>query len=103
MADLLDDQWSVLIYPEGTRSLTGEMAYFKPGIGLIATEMLAPVIPVKLEGLYDILPKGKLWPRRGKVGVNFGKPLFFKGERNYASVAKKIEQSIRDLDAPERN
>lgn len=97
LGELLDESWSVVIYPEGTRSLTGEMSSFKPGIGLIATEMLVPIVPVKLEGLYEILPKGRIIPRKGKAKVTFGKPIFFNGEHDYSLVAKRIENTLRIL------
>jgi len=95
--DLLDEGWSIIVYPEGTRSKNGEMTHFKPGVGLMASEMLVPVVPVKLQGLYDILPKGKIKPRKGKAKVSFGKPLFFTGEHDYSLVARKIENSLRQL------
>jgi long-chain acyl-CoA synthetase len=97
MGDLLDDGWSVLIYPEGTRSITGEIAPFRPGIGLIAGEMLAPVVPVKLRGLFEILPKGKSIPRRGTAQVIFGAPVAFEGEHDHARIAAGIEDALRAL------
>lgn len=97
LGEVLDDGWSVILYPEGTRSPTGEMGAFKPGIGLIAAEMAVPVVPVKLDGLHAILPKGKVIPRMGRSKVVFGKPLVFKGERDYAATARKIEDALRSL------
>jgi long-chain acyl-CoA synthetase len=95
--EVLDKGWSVLIYPEGTRSMTGEIAPFKPGIGLIAAEMRAPVIPVKLDGLFRVLPKGSRLPRKGRAKVTFGRPLRFDRRRDYHSVAKEIEETLRAL------
>jgi len=97
MGELIDDGWSIIIYPEGTRSLTGEMSPFKPGIGLIAAEMRVPIVPVRLKGLFEILPKGRLIPSKGRAEVNFGKPLFFDGEYNYSLIAEKIESAVRAL------
>lgn len=97
LGEVLDEGWSVIMYPEGTRSITGEMSSFKPGIGLIAAEMCVSVVPVKLAGLYGILPKGRAIPRRGKAKIIFGKPLFFKGENDYASIAREIEDSLSAL------
>jgi long-chain acyl-CoA synthetase len=75
--DLIDRGWSVLIYPEGTRSLSGEMQPFKPGVGLLGVELGVPVVPIHLRGVYAILPKGSAVPRRGPVEVTVGAPLRF--------------------------
>ena len=72
---LLDGGWSVLIFPEGSRSRTGEMAPFKPGIGLVAARTGRPVIPVRMIGLHDVLAPGRRLPRRGRAEVRFGEPL----------------------------
>lgn len=95
MGELLDDGWSVLLYPEGVRSQTDEMAPFKPGVGLIATEMRAPIVPVKLKGSFEILPRGT--SLRDKVEVRFGAPMDFSGARDHAQTAREIEDVLRAL------
>ena len=72
---LLSTGWSVLIFPEGTRSRSGEMAPFKPGIGLIATRTGRPVVPVRIVGLHAVLGPGHRLPRPGHVEVRFGRPI----------------------------
>jgi long-chain acyl-CoA synthetase len=95
MGELLDDGWSVLLYPEGIRRRTGEMAPFKPGVGLIATEMRAPIVPVKLKGSFEILPRGS--SLRDRVEVRFGAPLDFGGAHDHAETARQIEDVLRSL------
>ncbi len=95
MGELLDDGWAVLIYPEGERSLTGEMASFKPGIGMIASEMQAPIVPVKLKGSFDVLPSGGNFLHRDSAEVVFGKPLFFSSRKDYPSIAEELESTLR--------
>lgn len=65
----------LLIFPEGTRSLTGRLQTFKPGLGLLAAEAEAPVVPAYIQGTFEAMPKGRLWPRRRKVSVTFGPPI----------------------------
>lgn len=72
---LVDDGWSVLIYPEGTRSPDGRLLPFKAGIGLLATGLGIPVVPVSVAGGEKVLPKSASWPRRAAVVVRFGRPL----------------------------
>lgn len=96
---LLDQGWSILIYPEGTRSTSGEISAFKPGIGLMAVEMGVPVVPIAVDGLFEILPKGKTWPKAGRATVKIGPALRFKHGTPYPDAAGCIEQAVRRLSA----
>ncbi|MBO4621513.1 MAG: 1-acyl-sn-glycerol-3-phosphate acyltransferase [Paludibacteraceae bacterium] len=66
----------VVIFPEGTRSLDGNVAKFKRGAFQIAFDMQLPVVPLSLSGVYDVLPKDKVLvhPAR-KVKLKIGKPI----------------------------
>ena len=66
---------TLLIYPEGTRSLNGELQSFKPGLGLLAYESGVPIVPAHISGTYEALPKGKSLPRKSKISVVFGAPV----------------------------
>ena len=65
----------LLIYPEGTRSVTGELQPFKPGLGLLAYETGSPIVPAYIDGTYHALPKGRNLPRKSRIRVAFGKPI----------------------------
>jgi long-chain acyl-CoA synthetase len=97
---LLDRNWSILIFPEGGVTIDGNIKKFEGGIGIIAEDMRVPVIPVKIEGLYNILHNGILplghKPERPGVNVIFGKPVDFK-EKNYCDVAIELENMIRNM------
>jgi long-chain acyl-CoA synthetase len=95
---LIDHDWSILIFPEGDRSATGVTFPFKPGIGMMAVEFEAPVIPIFVEGLERVLPVGQRRPRRGAVTVRFGEPLRFGRDVSYQQAAADIEQAVRLLD-----
>ena len=95
--DLIDRGWSVLIYPEGTRSLSGKMQPFKPGVGLLAVELGVPVVPIHLRGVYAILSKGSRAPCRGPVEVTIGAPLRFPPGMDHAQAAQQLEREIRRL------
>jgi long-chain acyl-CoA synthetase len=89
--------WSILLYPEGTRSATGEMQRFKGGAGMLAVQLGVPVIPVYTKGLATVLPKGKLLPRPGSVTVSFGHPLTFAQGTGFRDATDIIEGAIRAL------
>jgi len=95
---LLDRGWSILIYPEGTRSLTGEMNPFKSGVGLLSVELKVPIIPIRLLGLERILPKGRSVPRPGSaVEARIGRPLIFPPGTSYIEATRAIEKAVKSL------
>ena len=67
---------SVVIFPEGTRSLDGQVANFKRGAFQIAFDVHLPVVPLSLTGVYDVLPKDKFLVHPGRrVKMKIGKPI----------------------------
>ena len=75
IGDVLDEGYSVLIFPEGRRSETGEIDAFRPGIGMIASRLGVPVVPVRIEGLDRCCTTRWRMARPGRVRVAFGAPL----------------------------
>ncbi|HFQ80420.1 MAG TPA: 1-acyl-sn-glycerol-3-phosphate acyltransferase [Desulfobacterales bacterium] len=66
---------SVIIFPEGTRSPNGKLQEFKTGGMVLAIKSGVPIVPVAICGTHDILPKGKLLARPGRVTINVGRPI----------------------------
>ena len=71
----LDQGYNALIFPEGTRSLTGEMADFKPVIGYLALASRVGILPLYLWGTYEAMPKGSNIIRSREVGARIGRYL----------------------------
>ena len=94
---LIDQGWSILLFPEGTRSTTGEIGTFKQGVGLLAVELRAPVVPIRIAGLEHVLPKGRSVPHRGPVTVTIGSPLTFPAHTSFETAAGEIESAVRSL------
>ena len=83
-----------VIFPEGTRSLNGEVGRFKRGAFQIALELGLPVIPLSLNGCFEVLPKGKAYVRRHPVHMHIGKPIDltqFKNEEGNIDANAAIE------------
>jgi long-chain acyl-CoA synthetase len=96
IGEVIGDGYSVLIFPEGVRSQTGEMAPFLGGIGMIASRLEVPVVPVRLDGVHEILHTKWKMAKPGRVRVKFGAPMRLKGD-DYAALAKQVEDAVRAL------
>jgi long-chain acyl-CoA synthetase len=96
IGDLLGAGWSVLLFPEGERRATGDIMRFRGGIGMIASRLDVPVIPVRLDGLDRVLHPTWKMARPGRVRVAFGAPLQLRGE-DYEALANLVEQRVRGL------
>ena len=96
LGTLLGHGSSVLIFPEGRRNVTGHIDPFQPGVGMLASRLQVPVVPVRIDGIDRVLPMGARWARPGRVRVAFGEPLRFDGD-DYTAIARRIEDAVRKL------
>jgi long-chain acyl-CoA synthetase len=96
MGELAGDGWSVLIFPEGVRAATGDIKPFRGGVGMIASRLDLPVVPVRLDGLDRVLHPSWFMVRPGRVRIAFGAPLRLKGD-DYAALAQEVEARVRSL------
>jgi 1-acyl-sn-glycerol-3-phosphate acyltransferase len=92
--ELLGKGRAVLIFPEGTRSRDGALLRAHPGIGLVVLRSGAPVVPVRLFGLYEAWGRHQLLPRPGPIAIKFGEPLRFEALRAEAATASKPRTKI---------
>jgi len=106
---LLDSGNSLLIFPEGTRSMDGKLQPFKVGLGLLAAQTGVPIVPAYISGTYHALPKGSFLPRPHRISVTFGRPIqpsdfgFQAGApagydecRNFCVEVRKLIENLRD-------
>jgi long-chain acyl-CoA synthetase len=96
IGELTGGGWSVLIFPEGLRSRTGDIKAFRGGIGMIGSRLDVPVVPVRIDDVDRILPTGSTFARPGRVRVAFGAPLALHGD-DYAALAERVESAVRAL------
>jgi long-chain acyl-CoA synthetase len=95
--ELADDGWSILIFPEGTRSPDGRLLPFKGGIGLLAKGLHAAIIPIAVKGGHAVLPKGASWPSRAAVTVRFGQPMAIEAGADPDSTIHRLEAEVAGL------
>ncbi|MDA7915800.1 1-acyl-sn-glycerol-3-phosphate acyltransferase [Verrucomicrobia bacterium] len=92
---LLDSNLPVTLFPEGTRSVDGQLQPAKPGIGMIIIKSDSPVIPVRVFGSYEAFGKNAFFPRPHRISIKYGDPINFSELRKKASTATKRE--MKDL------
>jgi len=92
---LIRNGWNLLLYPEGTRSRSGEMGPFKPGVSVLARFTRRPVIPVHVSGGRQVLPCGALVPRAGVITTRFGAPLRFRRGETLSGFAARVQDQVR--------
>jgi long-chain acyl-CoA synthetase len=101
--ELIDKGYCPLVYPEGKRTPDGKLQPFKSGIGLMATQLRTPVVPIYLDGLFAVYSVHHSWPQRGTVKVTFGSALNFDLEHDEKSVTRTIEAAITKMAAAHFN
>ena len=96
-----------LIFPEGTRSLDGQIQKARPGIGIIIAKTLAPVVPMRIFGTFEAWPKGgklQLHPIQVVVGkpIRFSNDDFLPANREvYQKVSERVLAAVAALELPE--
>ena len=96
MGWLADRGMNILVFPEGERSRDGTLLPFRQGLGIMVRELGVPVVPVRIEGLEAVYPRGAAWPRRGRVRIVFGAPLRF-GPESPTEIVELTRRAVEVL------
>ncbi|MEM7142009.1 MAG: lysophospholipid acyltransferase family protein [Actinomycetota bacterium] len=96
-AELVNDGWSLLLFPEGGRSPDGWGQPFRGGAAYLAQKTGRPVVPIHLEGTGRILRKGRSLPRPSTTSVTFGRPLLPRDDENATRFAARLEAEVAAL------
>jgi long-chain acyl-CoA synthetase len=95
--EALDRGFNVMVFPEGTRSEAGELARFRPGIGLLVKQARTAVLPVAIRGLGELKTRGSGWFRSGKIEVHVGSPLKFGIHQSEAEITAILHREVQRL------
>jgi 1-acyl-sn-glycerol-3-phosphate acyltransferase len=96
----LSHGWSVVIFPEGTLSRTGNIGTFKKGAAILAIDAGVPIVPAYVEGLYEVFPRFRRIPRYHASSIKFGDPLYPEAGEDYDRLIARVEQAVRTLAGP---
>ena len=94
--EAVDRGFSILIFPEGTETRDGQLQPFKAGIGLLASELKVPMVPIMLRGLFKVKQRRQRFVRPGTVSVTFGDPITFSDE-TASEITRQLESALRRL------
>lgn len=98
-AEVLADGWSLVIFPEGTRSTDGWMASFRMGAAYLAHTCDVPVVPIAHRGTFAAMPRGSGWPARGRrqLTVRFGEPIRPREGESVRDFAPRVRDAVAAL------
>jgi long-chain acyl-CoA synthetase len=95
----VDRGYSVLVFPEGevNNTETGEMASFQSGIGVLAQNLRIPILPMRLDGVWQMKRQYRRLAHRGEITIRIGAPLTFPPTTPANEIARSLEKVVRSL------
>jgi long-chain acyl-CoA synthetase len=95
--EAVDRGYCVLVFPEGRHTQDGNMLPFRAGIGLLAQNLGIPVLPVRIDGLFELKAAGKSFAAPWKISVRIGEPMHFPPSAPPEQIASQLEEAVRAL------
>jgi 1-acyl-sn-glycerol-3-phosphate acyltransferase len=102
--ELVQEGWSIVVFPEGTRSLDGHMQRFRHGAARLALELGVTLVPIAIVGAAQAMPKGQWWPRTGRppVTMRYGREIVPAPDESHQSLSLRMQQAVAELFDEER-
>jgi long-chain acyl-CoA synthetase len=95
--EAVDRGYSVLVFPEGRHTTDGKLLPFRAGVGLLANNLRIPILPMRIDGLFEIKQSGKKFARPRQIIVRIGKPVEFAAEADPEEIAQALRRAVADL------
>src|SRR6185312_5707806 len=93
----VDRGYSVLVFPEGRHTIDGKMFPFRAGTGLLSNNLKIPIVPMRIDGLFELKRARKRVARPGQVRVHIGKPVRFPDGSDPAWIAAQLQEIVKQL------
>jgi 1-acyl-sn-glycerol-3-phosphate acyltransferase len=102
---LLEEGWSLVVFPEGARSPDGWVQRFRHGTARLAIELGVAVVPIGIRGAFDAMPKGRIWPRAGRpsISVRYGAPLQPEDGETHQALSRRMTRAVAMLHDEDRS
>jgi len=95
--ELVDRGYSVLVFPEGRHTEDGQMRPFRSGIGLLANNLNIPIVPMRIDGLFELKREGKRFARPHIIRVKIGSPITFPDNQAPQTIARELQKRVAQL------
>ncbi len=95
--EAVDQGYSVLVFPEGHHTTDGKMRPFRAGVGLLANNLGIPVVPMRIDGLFELKQAGQKFSRPFAVQVKIGKPVRFEPRDGAEWIARELQKRVEEL------
>ena len=92
----VDRGYSILVFPEGRHTTDGKLLPFRAGIGLLANNLRIPIVPMRIDGLFEVKQAGKKFARPGKIKIKVGSPVKL-AEHDPEKIAKDLRKIVEQL------
>lgn len=95
--EAVDRGYNVLVFPEGRHTTDGKMNPFRAGIGLLAENLGIPVLPMRIDGLFEVKQAGKKFAKPWAIRVRIGKPIKFAPGTDPQIIAAELQNAVEAL------
>jgi long-chain acyl-CoA synthetase len=95
--EAVDRGYSILVFPEGRHTNDGNTNPFRAGIGLLAQNLDIPVLPMRIDGLFELKQAGKKFAKPWTISVRIGKPIKFPPETDPQQIAAELQAAVQTL------
>jgi 1-acyl-sn-glycerol-3-phosphate acyltransferase len=93
----VDCGYSVLVFPEGHHTTDGKLQPFRAGVGLLTSNLRIPVVPIRIDGLFEVKKAGKKFAAPGKIRVRIGAPVRFDPDTDPEWIARELQKRVAEL------
>jgi long-chain acyl-CoA synthetase len=95
--ECVDRGYSVLVFPEGQHTPDGKLRPFRTGVGLLANQLGVPVVPMRIDGLFEVKQSGKKFAAPGRIHVRIGRAAHFVAGTDPQKIARELEKTVAEL------
>jgi long-chain acyl-CoA synthetase len=95
--EAVDRGYSILIFPEGHHTTDGRMRPFREGIALLAKNLRIPVVPMRIDGLFELKQAGKRVARPGRIRIKIGDAVRVAEGANPAEATRWLQKKVEEL------
>jgi long-chain acyl-CoA synthetase len=95
--DLVDRGFSLAIFPEGMRTRDGRLGPFRTGTGLLVNNLRLPIVPLRIDGIWELKQAGRRRAPWGSITVTIGKPLRIEPGRDPAQICEELRHIVASL------